>query len=180
MTSIIETERLILRTWKATDAQAFFQINQDPQVIKYLRDPLSMEEVHDFMHAKNEHQNKYGYSLWAVQLKRTGELIGFIGLNYTDWPAHFTPAVEIAWRIASEYWGKGYATEGAKACLEYGFNILRLAEIVSFTVPANLASIRVMEKIGMKRDLKGDFAHPKLPEEHIFSQHVLYRITKGA
>lgn len=178
MSTIIETKRLILRTWKNTDAQSYFQINQNPKVIKYFLSALTMTQVTDFIKAKNQQQDDLNYTLWAVALKKTDEFIGFIGLNYTDFPAHFSPAIEIGWRLGAQYWGKGYATEGAKACLEYGFNTLGLNEIVSFTVPANLASIKVMEKIGMKRDLKGDFLHPKLPEGHPLSQHILYRITK--
>ncbi|NCT56545.1 MAG: GNAT family N-acetyltransferase [Legionella sp.] len=110
-------------------------------------------------------------------MKETGELIGFIGLNYTDWESHFTPAVEVGWRLGSQYWGKGFASEGAKASLEYGFKQCGLKEIVSFTVPANIRSIRVMEKIGLKRDLNGDFSHPKLAADHPLSQHILYWLT---
>lgn len=178
MTTIIETNRLILRTWKQEDSEAYFQINQDPKVIQFLGGPLTMEQVTDFITKKNNHFEKHGYTLWAVELKKTGELLGFIGLNYTDWKSHFTPAVEIGWRLGSQYWGKGYATEGAKVVLDYGFKKCNLQEIVSFSIPSNLPSIRVMEKIGLKRDLKGDFAHPKLPPNHPLSHHILYRLTK--
>ena len=115
MTTIIETERLILRTWKKEDADAYFQINQDQKVIEFLCGPLTMEQVNDFIPAVNNHQDKRGYTLWAACLKETGEFMGFIGLNYTDWEASFTPAIEVGWRLGSQYWGKGYATEGAKA-----------------------------------------------------------------
>lgn len=177
MTTIIETERLILRTWKKEDAATYYQINQDPKVIEFLL-PTTMEQINDFILAKNTQQQQNGYSLWAIELKETGEMIGFIGLNYTDWPAHFTPAVEVGWRLASQHWGKGYAPEGAKAALDYGFNKMGLKEIVSFTVPTNVRSIRVMEKIGLKRDLNGDFSHPKLPANHPLSHTILYRLTK--
>ena len=103
--------------------------------------------------------------------------MGFIGLNYIAWAAAFAPAVEVGWRLGSVYWGKGYATEGAKACLNYGFRKCGLKEIVSFTVPANVRSIQVMQKIGLRRDWNGDFAHPKLPADHPLSEHVLYRLT---
>ncbi len=176
MISIIETERLILRTWKKEDAAPYFQINQDPKVIEFLPGPLTMEQVNDFILTVNSHQDKNGYTLWAACLKETGELMGFIGLNYTDWASHFTPAVEVGWRLGSQFWGKGYATEGAKACLEYGFKKYGLKEIISFTVPANIRSIHVMEKIGLKRDLNGNFAHPKLAKDHPLSQHILYRL----
>ena len=113
----------------------------------------------------------------AVEEKKSGELLGFIGLNYTDFPAPFTPAAEIGWRLGSKYWGRGFATEGAKAALNYGFITSGLREIVSFTVPANLKSIAVMERIGMKRETKYDFAHPKLPPDHKLSNHIVYKLT---
>lgn len=177
MTTIIETERLILRTWRKEDTDPYFQINQDLKVIEFLLGPLTMEQVNDFIPAINNHQDKRGYTLWAVELKETGELMGFIGLNYTDWASHFTPTVEVGWRLGSQYWGKGFSTEGAKASLEYGFKQCGLKEIVSFTVPANVRSLRVMEKIGLKRDVNGDFAHPKLAADHKLSHHVLYRLS---
>ncbi len=177
---IIATPRLILRTWQKQDAEAYYQINQDPDVIAWLRGSLTLPEVNAFMAAANQHQQQHGYTLWAVELEKTGELIGFIGLNYTDWKSAFTPAIEIGWRLGSQHWGKGYATEGATAALNHGFNTMELKEIVSFTVPANVRSIRVMEKIGLQRDVNGDFAHPKLPADHRLSQHILYRLTQDA
>lgn len=183
MTTIIETERLILRTWKPKDADAYFKINQDPKVIEFLRGPLTLEQAKDFIPTANRHQDKLSYTLWAAELKETGELIGFIGLNYTDFfvefGAKFTPAVEVGWRLGSQYWGNGYATEGAKASLEYGFNTIGLNEIVSFTAPVNTRSIRVMEKLGLKRDMNGNFEHPKLSADHPLSQQILYRLTKN-
>ncbi|AIL65663.1 hypothetical protein NOVO_06565 [Rickettsiales bacterium Ac37b] len=176
MTIIIETERLLLRTWKKEDADIYFQINQDLKVIEFLCGSLTMEQVVKFIDAVNINQEKHGYTLWATELKKTGELIGFIGLNYTNFAAHFTPAVEVGWRLGSKYWGKGYATEGAKSSIEYGFNRCKLKKIVSFTVPANLRSIGVMERIGLKRDFGGDFAHPKLERNHPLSLHILYRL----
>jgi RimJ/RimL family protein N-acetyltransferase len=178
MTTIIETERLLLRIWKKEDAMVYFQINQDPKMIEFLREPLTMEQVNNFILTTNSHNDKHGYTLWASELKGSGKLMGFIGLRYTDWTSHFTPAVEIGWRLGSQYWGKGYATEGAKASLDYGFKKCMLKEIVSFTVPANTRSIRVMEKIGLKRDLDGNFSHPQLPVNHLLSLHILYRLTK--
>jgi RimJ/RimL family protein N-acetyltransferase len=178
MTTIIETDRLTLRTWKKEDAEAYYQINQDPKVLECLGGPLSMEEVHNFIQRVNSQMDVRGYTLWAVEEKETGALMGFIGLDYKDWESHFTPAVEIGWRLGSQYWGKGYATEGAKASLAYGFKHCGLKEIVSLTVPANLRSIRVMEKIGLRRDMQGDFAHPGLPADHRLSQHVLYRLKR--
>lgn len=174
---IIETDRLILRTWKNADRDAYFHINKDPKVIEFLRGSLTIEEISNFITAANTHQDEHGYTLWAAELKDTGEMIGFIGLNYTTFVSYFTPAIEVGWRLGSQYWGYGYATEGAKAALEFGFKNCGLEEIVSFTVPANIRSIKVMERIGMNRDVNGDFAHPKLTADHPLSKHVLYRIT---
>lgn len=180
MTIIIETNRLNLRTWGIADADPYFQINQDPKVIERLPGPLTIAQVKDFITRANKQQDQKGYTLWAVELKETGEIMGFTGLNYTDWGSLFTPAVEVGWRLGSQYWGKGYATEAAKASLEYGFTQCDLKEIVSFTVPENLRSIRLMERIGLKRDVNGDFTHPKLPADHPLSQHILYRLSVEA
>ena len=180
MTIIISTERLILRTWQIEDEEAYFKINQDPKVIEFLSGPLTRKQVQDFIQYVRRHDEQHGYTTWAVELKETGALMGFIGLNTVAWQAHFTPAVEIGWRLGAEYWGKGYATEGAKAALDYGFKHCNLPEIVAFTVPANIRSIRVMEKIGLHRDIHGDFAHPKLPKDHPLSKHVLYRLSRSS
>lgn len=178
MSIILETERLFLRTWEEKDIEPYFLMNQNPKVIEYLMGPMTMEQVKGFAELQNIQQKERNYSLWAVELKSSGEFIGFIGLKYTDWEAHFTPAVEVGWRLDSKYWGNGYAPEGAKACLDYGFNKIGLEEIVSLTTPANVNSIKVMEKIGLERDLNGDFKRP-LPEKYqLLSQHVLYRLKK--
>lgn len=175
---IIETERLILRTWKEEDAEAFYQINQDPKVLEFLPGPMTMAEVKQFIAHRNQCFIELRYTLWAVEEKQTQALIGFVGLSSPSWQAHFTPCVEIGWRIGSQYWGKGYATEAARAVLEYGFNIIGLPELVSFTVPQNIRSTGVMKKIGMTHDQADDFIHPKLPLDHPLSQHVLYRISR--
>ena len=179
---IIETERLILRTWKEEDIEPYFQINQDLKVIELLRGPLTMQQVKDFIPAVNQHHDALGYTLWAAEIKATGELIGFIGLNDHDFfaPSNlpFIPHIEIGWRLGSQYWGMGYATEGAMAALKFAFGNIGLSEIVSFTVPANARSIHVMEKIGMTRDISGDFKHPKLDLRHPLCQHILYRIKQ--
>jgi RimJ/RimL family protein N-acetyltransferase len=173
---IIETERLILRTWKDEDAEAYYQINQDLNVIEFLRGPMTMTEVKKFIGAANQCFSDNQYTLWALEEKATHTFIGFVGLWAPQWESHFTPCVEIGWRLGSQYWGKGYAVEAAKAVLNYGFNIIGLDEIVSFTASKNIRSIRVMEKIGMTRDYEGDFLYPTLPADHPLSQHVLYRI----
>lgn len=172
----IETERLILRKWRDEDAAAFAAINQDPQVIEFLRGPLSLKDCQNFISETNRRIDEWGFGLWAATLKEGGELIGFVGLNIPDFESHFTPCVEIGWRLAAKYWGKGYASEAARSVLATGFKIFGLKEIVAFTFYKNLRSIAVMERIGMKRDFVGDFSHPKLEPDHPLAQHVLYRI----
>ncbi len=175
--NIIETERLMLRDWHDNDLEAFTAINQDPKVLAFLPGPWTKEMCQDRMKLFNDLLKEHGFTWWAVELKQTGQLVGAVGLITPPWEAHFTPCVEIGWRLGYQYWGQGYATEAAQAVLRYGFEKCGLKEIVSFTVPKNKASIRVMEKIGMHRDLQGDFYHPRLPADHPLSLHVLYRIN---
>lgn len=174
----IETERLILREWLSEDIDSLVEINQDPKVVEFLAGPRSEEETREMVEKIQKHFKKHGFGLFACVVKETSECIGFVGLNIPDFDAPFMPAVEIGWRISSKVWGKGYAPEAAKAVLDAGFMHYGLKEIVSFTVPANERSIRVMEKIGMKRDPKGDFQHPNLPDGHPLKHHVLYRMKK--
>lgn len=123
------------------------------------------------------HFNAHGFGPYAVEVRHEHTFIGFIGLNIPDFEAPFTPCVEVAWRLAAEYWGQGLATEGARAVSEYGFQRLGLDEIVAFTVPANTKSRRVMEKLEMKHDSVDDFDHPRLPTDHPLRRHVLYRLS---
>ncbi len=176
---VVETDRLILRTWKDEDVAPYYEINQDLRVIEFLLGPMTMEEVKNFIESCNKNFHKKKFCLFAVDIKTTGAIIGFIGLSEPTFNAHFTPCVEIGWRLGSQYWSNGYATEGAKAVLQYGFNKCNLNEIVSFTAQENTRSIRVMERIGMKKDFNGDFDHPKLKSDHPLSKHVLYRVQKS-
>ncbi len=176
---IIETERLLLRTWKKEDAEPYYQMNQAPRVIEFLPKSLSMEEVKKFIADQDQCFLENRYALFAVEEKKSGVMIGFLGLEKMEGPYSFAPAVAIGWRLAAQSWGQGYATEGARAVLEYGFKTLGLDEIVSVTAVENNRSRRVMEKIGMKRDLQEDFEHSKLPKEHRLSKHVLYRLKKS-
>lgn len=175
----IQTQRLILRPWKQEDFAPFAALNQDPQVMEYFPSLLSLEESAQLALKFQAKIEEKGWGFWAACLLESQDFIGFIGLNFlsqTTFLAPFTPAVEIGWRLARKYWGKGYATEGALASLHYGFETLKLPEIVSFTAVQNVRSRRVMERIGMHRDLQGDFDHPKLPEGHRLRRHVLYRL----
>ena len=160
MTQIIETPRLILRPWQEGDVLPYYRLNQDPKVVEFLPSSITIDQTKSFIKKMNQQLVERDYTFWAVELKDGGDLLGFVGLNDTDFEASFTPAVEIAWRLASQYWGFGYATEAAKAVFDYGYKELNLKEIVSFTVPENKRSIRVMEKIGLSRDPQRDFLSP--------------------
>lgn len=126
------------------------------------------------------HMKRHGFALYAAELKETNSFIGFIGLSVPRFQAHFTPCVEIGWRLALEYWGRGLATEGARGVVQHAFGPLGLKELVSFTVPINLRSRRVMEKIGMTRDPADDFDVPILSEGHPLRRHVLYRLRSAS
>lgn len=180
--SIIQTKRLILRQWREEDLESFAQLNADSKVREYFPRLLSRKESDDSVKIMSDHIQRLGWGFWAVSLIQTNEFIGFIGLQDVNFEAPFnnlTPAVEIGWRLAFSYWGKGYATEGAKAALQYGFEKLNLREIVSFTAVKNVRSRHVMEKIGMHYDPKDDFDHPKLPDGHPLKRQVLYRFKSN-
>ena len=175
----IKTKRLILHPWQEADLEPFAALNEDPRVMEYFPSTLSLQESEQMMKRMQAKIEEKGWGWWAASLAADGKFIGFIGMNdvpQATFPAHFTPAVEVGWRLAHPFWGKGYATEGAQACLKYGFATLGLEEIVSFTAVQNMRSRAVMERIGMHHDSKDDFDHPKLPKEHKLSRHVLYRL----
>jgi RimJ/RimL family protein N-acetyltransferase len=173
----IETQRLILRPWRDDDLAPFAAMNADPRVMEYL--PKMLDQAESDAMAARIHaafvQQPFG--LWAVEVKKGTRFIGYVGLNTPQFEAAFTPCVEIGWRLAFDHWGRGYATEAARGVLEYAFEVLKLAEIVSFTVAANARSWRVMERLGMKRSPEEDFDHPKLAEGHPLRRHVLYRLS---
>jgi RimJ/RimL family protein N-acetyltransferase len=176
----LETHRLRLRRWLPADRAPFAALNADPRVVEFLPKALSREESDAVVERIEAHFARHGFGLWAVEIKGPAAFAGFVGLSVPTFSAPFTPCVEIGWRLAAEHWGQGYATEGARAALAFGFERLRLDEIVSFTVPDNLRSRRVMERLGMFRDVSGDFEHPLLPAGHPLRPHVLYRLGRGA
>lgn len=177
--SNLKTKRLILRSWKEEDAEPFAAMNADPRVMKYYPSVLSREESDAVLKSSLAHIEKYGWGKWAVVLKETGEFIGRIGLEKVNFESAFYLSTELGYRLAFKYWNQGYATEGAKAALDFGFDLLNLEEIIAFTPCHNLRSQCVMERIGMHRDPKDDFEHPKLPCGHPLRKHVLYRLRKS-
>jgi len=174
----IFTDRLVLRDWLAEDVAPFSVINQDPQVMEFFPNILSVEETRVFISKIRAHLKQHGFGLYACALRETNALIGFVGLSIPTFDSHFTPCVEIGWRLSSSHWDQGFATEAAQTVLKIGFEQFNLKEIVSFTVPQNLRSRHVMEKLGMKHDEADDFNHPNLSLTHPLSMHVLYRLQK--
>jgi RimJ/RimL family protein N-acetyltransferase len=168
-----------LRRWRVVDRDAFAGLNTDPRVMEYLPGLPSRAESDALADSIEAHFARHGFGLWAIDVPGVSEFAGFLGLSVPRFETRFTPCVEIGWRLAREYWGRGYATEGARATLAFGFESAGLDEIVSFTVPGNRRSRRVMEKIGMTRDPQDDFDHPGLPAGHPLRRHVLYRIARN-
>lgn len=173
----LTTDRLILRRWLPADVDPFAELNADPEVMRFMPKRLTRDEVEALITRIETHFDRHGFGLWAVELRTTGDFIGFIGLNIPRFAAPFLPTVEIGWRLAQRFWGHGYATEGAIAALRFGFENLSLPEIVAFTAQINQRSIAVMERLGMKRNPDDDFDHPALPPGHSLQRHVLYRLT---
>jgi RimJ/RimL family protein N-acetyltransferase len=178
MRETIRTERLLLRRWRETDRLPFQMINADPRVMEFLPVPLSPAESDALVDRAQAHFERHGFGPFAAELLENHSFIGFIGLSIPAFDAPFMPAVEVGWRLAFDCWGRGLATEGARAAVRFGFDELGLDSLVSFTVPENLRSRRVMEKIGMAHDPRDDFDHPALPEGHPLRRHVLYRLTR--
>ncbi len=175
---LVTTDRLILRSWRDSDREAFARINADPRVMEFFPEPLSRESSNALVDRAEAHFRVHGYGPWAAEFRQDGAFIGFVGLSSPSFETHFTPCVEIGWRLAADYWGQGLATEGARAAVRYGFETLGLEELVSFTVPANTSSRRVMEKLGMSYSPADDFDHPRLPAGHPLRRHVLYRLRR--
>lgn len=181
MINVIETERLYLRQWQASDFAVFAKINADPEVMKYFPKLLT-PKVSDIIASKCQQLiANQGWGLWAVCLKNSTKIyddfIGFVGLNDTHADMSFAPAVEIAWRLHKDYWGQGYATEAARAALNFAFTELSLDEVVSFTALINERSQLIMERIGMM-DTRANFYHPALDPNHRLAEHVLYNMTR--
>lgn len=178
--SRIKTPRLTLRPWCQADLAPFAALNTDPRVMEFFPARLSAAESDALAARIVEHFATRGFGLWAVQVIGGPPFIGFVGLSVPRYETPFTPCVEVGWRLAAPHWGRGYASEGARGALAYGFGHLDLAEIVSFTAEANVRSRRVMERLGMRRDPADDFDHPLLAAAHPLSCHVLYRLPRSA
>jgi RimJ/RimL family protein N-acetyltransferase len=175
---VLETARLSLRAWQDADLAEFARMNADPRVMEFMSRRLTRDESDALDARVRDHLAEHGFGWWAVSIKGGAPFIGCVGLLIPNFSAAFTPCVEIGWRLVAEHWGRGYATEVARAVLTYGFSTLELEEIVSFTTEANSRSRRVMEKLGLKRDPAEDFDHPELAADHPLRRHVLYRVSR--
>jgi RimJ/RimL family protein N-acetyltransferase len=177
VTVALRTSRLLLRPWRDADVAAYAELSADPAIMEFLL-PVSEPGAAEAWAARvRAHWRQHGFGQWVVEVPGEASLIGVVGLSTISYEAHFTPAVEVAWRLARAQWGCGYATEAARAALDYGFDTLGLAEIVAVTVPANLRSRRVMERLAMTRAPEDDFDHPNVPEGPL-KRHILYRLRR--
>ena len=174
------TGRLKLRQWRDADRAPFAALNADPEVMRYFPATMTQAQSDEFAGYVYDAIDRQGWGLWAVEVTDGPPFVGFVGLNRVSFTAHFTPAVEVGWRLARPFWGNGYATEAGTAALTYGFEQLDLDEIVSFTSRLNEPSIRVMRRLGMRHDAAGDFDHPRVAEGSPLRRHVLYRLPKNA
>jgi RimJ/RimL family protein N-acetyltransferase len=181
--NLLTTERLILRQWQESDRDAFARLNADPVVMEHFPRCLTREESDAAVTRTQKTIGERGWGFWAVEVRGGAPFIGFVGLSIPGFEAHFTsaqaPCVEIGWRLLREHWRKGYVSEAAVECLRFGFEKLTLQEIVAFTVPLNVRSRAVMERIGMSRDPADDFDHPNLEPGHPLRRHVLYRMSRS-
>jgi RimJ/RimL family protein N-acetyltransferase len=173
----LRTDRLLLRPWCDADVAAYAELSGDPAVMEFLQPQTEPGAAEAWAARVRAHWQQFGFGQWVVEIPGEASLIGVIGLSTVIYQAHFTPAVEVAWRLAPAQWGHGYATEAARAAVDYGFGTLGLSEIVAITVPANLRSRRVMERLGMTRMPEDDFDHPNVPEGPL-KRCVLYRLRR--
>lgn len=172
------TERLLLRHWLPQDRDPFAVMNADREVMRHFPAPLTREQCDAFLDRIAGELDSRGWGLWAVEERASGTFLGFVGLAAPRFEAHFTPTVEVGWRLRRSAWGKGYATEAGREALRVGFDDLGLAEIVSLTATSNTRSMAVMRRLGMTRDPADDFPHPSLPEGHPLRPHVLFRLPR--
>jgi RimJ/RimL family protein N-acetyltransferase len=174
----LTSSHLLLRQWRDEDLEYFARLSANPAVMKYLL-PLSDRAASDAAAQRiMQHFTLHDFGLWAVELPGVCPFIGFAGLVHVGFQAHFTPAIEVGWRLDPAYWGHGYATEAARLALNDGFEQLELQEVVALTVPANGRSRAVMQRLGMHRVASDDFDHPRVPDGHDLKRHLLYRLSR--
>jgi len=171
----LESDRILLRQWQENDLEPWIALNLDSDNLRYFPRTFSAEESADSFKRISEALEKNQYGLWAVEEKSSGEFMGFIGFAKQDLPGvSFMPCDEIGWRLDRKYWGKGYATEGAKVALAYGLTELEIATIYSYTSISNLPSINVMKKIGLHERPELAFEHPRIDIGSPVRSHLVY------
>jgi len=173
----LSTERLLLRPWRDGDLAPFADLNADPAVMEHFPATLTGAESDAVAGRMQAGLAERGFGWWVAEVPGVAPFIGVIALAVPSFKAPFTPCVDVGWRLAKAHWGRGYATEGARECLRFGFEELGLAEIVSLTTTTNTRSKAVMRRLGMTRDPADDFDHPRVPEGHPLRRHVLYRLS---
>jgi len=173
----LETERILLRQWQCDDLAVFAEINSDDKAMMHFPALLTRAESDNLALRLMEEISTSGWGMWAAELKRTKEYIGFVGLStpLTEFP--FSPCVEIGWRLHPRYWGNGYATEASEKSLEFAFQNIALTEVIAMTTVSNLRSVAVMKRLGLNNTCQ-NFMHPKISPENPLAEHLLYRITK--
>jgi RimJ/RimL family protein N-acetyltransferase len=176
----LRTERLLLRPWREDDREPFAAMNADQAVMEYFPATLTGARSDALAERIDSDIQRLGYGFWAAEIPGEAPFIGFIGLVATDDDMPFAPAIEVGWRLARAHWGKGLASEGARAAVAFGFDELGLEQIVALTAVANVRSRRVMERLGMRHDPAYDFPHPRVPVGHPIAPHVLYRLDAHA
>jgi RimJ/RimL family protein N-acetyltransferase len=154
-------------------------MNADSRVMEFFPKVLDRAESDASASRIRQHFDHHAFGLWAVEVSGVADFVGFVGLCVPRFEAHFGHCVEVGWRLAFGHWGRGYATEAARAAVGFALQQLALDEVVSFTVPANRRSRAVMERIGMTRREQDDFDHPSLAEGHLLRRHVLYRLSRA-
>jgi len=178
MTVYVETPRLILRDWKDSDREPWAAMGRDPEVMRYLGPVMTREQADAGFERAQGQIARDGFGFWAVERKADGRFLGFLGPKNTTFDAHFTPNIELGWRLSRDAWGQGLATEGARAARDWAFQNIETDEVIAITVPGNLGSQAVMRKIGLERDLAGDFDHPNLAETDPLRPHLLFRLNR--
>jgi len=173
---LFKSSRLGFRTWTNADIPEFAALTADEEVMEYFPKTLSMQEAIEFVGRAKKHFHDNGFTYYATEVLATKEFIGMIGLALQEYTTDFTPAIDIGWRLKKNAWGKGYATEGAKRCIDYAFNELKIDEIISVCTINNKKSEKVMQKIGMIK--KGTFNHPELIDYPALEKHFWYEIKK--
>jgi len=176
----LSSSRLCLRRWREADRDAFAALNADARVMEFFPALLTRAQSDAMIDHIEGHFGEHDFGFWAVEVPSVAPFIGFVGLFTKRFPAHFTPCVEVGWRLAFAYWGKGYATEAARLALAHGFGPLGLSDVVSYTTVTNRRSRAVMERLGMRRDPADDFDHPELADGHPLRPHVLYRLDANS